>query len=177
MKLIMKLGILLAMMLSTLLGNAQSKSDKIYDTFSGKDGVTTLSFSKSAIKPFEMFIDDDTKKVIYKMQKVRFMFYNEEKGELSTTNVYDRITKELNGAGYFEIDPDEINCDNCDISVDNHDKVKLIGHGKRNNMDEFHIVIADDDSDIMFSFYGDITVDDLKECGKFSHSTKHIITQ
>ena len=58
MNFLMKLGIFLAVMLSSLLGLAESKSDKIYDMFTGKDGITSISFSKSAIKPFEIFKTD-----------------------------------------------------------------------------------------------------------------------
>ena len=175
MKLLFKLGILLAMMLSSLFGLAQSKSDKLYDMFAGKDGVVSISFSKSVIKPFEVFIDDDTKKVIYNMEKIRFMSYNEKKGDLDAYNVYARIQKELKGGSYFEIDPDEINCDEADIEIDADDDVKLIGHGKKDKMDEFHLVTFDNELCLIFSFYGKITVEDIKEFGRFSHSTRGVI--
>lgn len=175
MKIIMKLGIALAIMLSSYLGLAQSPSNKVYDMFAGKEGVVTLSFSKSALKPFEVLIDDDTKKVIYKMEKVSFLYYNEAKGKLSALNVYNRIKSELKGIDYFEIDPNEINCNDCDI--DNYDNVTLIGRGSRYSMDEFHLVIFDDDFSLLLSFYGDISVNDLREFGKFSHSTQTFITQ
>ncbi|MFA9392872.1 MAG: hypothetical protein ACERKD_23895 [Prolixibacteraceae bacterium] len=170
MKIFIKLGILLAVMLSSLLGIAQSKSDKAYDMFAGKEGVLTFSFSKSALKPFEIFIDDDTKKVIYRMEKVRFLLYNENKGELSALNVYNRLKSEVNGREYFEIDPNELDCNSCEFN--NYDNITLYGHGNRYKMDEFHLVIFDDEISLLLSFYGDITVDDLKELGKFSHSTQ-----
>ena len=171
----MRLGIFLAILLSSFLGLAQSQSDKVYDTFSGKEGVITLSFSKSAIKPFEVLIDEDTKKVIYRMEKIRFMLYNEKKGELSALNVYNRIKSQLGGIDYFEIDPNEINCNTCEINE--YDNVSLYGRGNRYKMDEFHLVIFDDETAILLSFYGDITVDDLKEFGKFSHSTQTFLLQ
>lgn len=174
MNLLFKLGIFLAIMLSSLLGIAQSQSDKIYDMFSGKEGVTSLSFSKSAIKPLEVYIDDETKKVIYNMKKIRFMHYNENKGQLSALNVYNRVKSELNGSDYFEIDQSEMNTDHSDF--DEYDNITLYGRGNRNNMDEFHMVIFDDETSLVLSFYGDITVDDLKQIGKFSHSTQNIIT-
>lgn len=172
MQIIHKLGILLAIMLSALVGSAQSKSDKLYDMFSGKDGVTSISFTKSILKPFEIFLDEDTEKVMYKMKKIRFMAYNEDKGDLNANKVYERMLRELDGGAYFEIDPDEIECDDCDIHFESDDDVHLIGHGKRKNMDEFHVVIYDNDNCILFSFYGDITIEDLKECGKFTRTTK-----
>jgi len=171
----MKLGIFLAVMLSSLLGMAESKSDKIYNMFNGKDGVTSLSFSKSAIKPFEIFFDDESKKVIYKMEQVRFMAYEEGKGDLSSNDVFNRILKELDGNSYFSIDPDEINCDNCKNGW-KEENIRLIGHGKRTMMNEFHIVVIDNNSCLLFSFFGNITVDDINNCAKFSKSAKVNIT-
>lgn len=175
MSFIYKLGLLLALLLGSIFSFSQGNSQKIYDLFSGKDGVISLSFSKSVIKPLEIFLDDDTKKVIYKMKKVSFIAYNEERGDLDALNVYDRMLKELKGNNYFRIDPDDINCDDCDIHVEGDDFV-LIGHGKKNKMDEFHIVALDNESSILFSFYGDISYDDLKECSRFSSSSKGIVS-
>ena len=175
MKIIIKFGIFVAIMVSSYLGMGQSPSNKVYDTFSGKEGVVTLSFSKSALKPFEVLIDDETKKVVYRMEKVSFLFYNEQKGKLSALNVYNRIKSELNDIDYFEINPDEINCNDCDI--DEYDNVSLIGRGSRYSMNEFHLLVVEDDFCMLLSFYGDITVDDLKEFGKFSRSTQTFITQ
>jgi hypothetical protein len=175
MKIILKLGIFLAVMLSSLLGLAESKSDKIYDMFNGKDGVSSLSFSKSAIKPFEIFFDDESKKVIYKMEKIQFLAYDQNKGDLSVTDVFNRILKELDGNGYFRIDPDEIDCKNCKTDW-NEDNIRLIGHGNRKIMNEFHIVVIDNNSCLLFSFYGEITFDDINNCTKFSKSAKVNIT-
>jgi hypothetical protein len=175
MNFIIKLGILLAIMLSTLLGLAESKSDKIYDMFNGKDGVSSISFSKSAVKPFEMFFDDESKKVIYKMEQIRFLAYDQDKGDLSSENVFTRILKELNGKGYFEIDPKEIDCKNCKIDW-SEDKIRLIGHGNKLSMNELHIIAIDNKSCLLFSFYGDISIDDINNCTKFSKSAKVNIT-
>jgi hypothetical protein len=175
MKILMKIGIFLAVMLSSLLGLAESKSDKIYEMFNGKDGVSSVSFSKSAIKPFEIFFDDESKKVVYKMEKIRFMSYDQSKGDISTNDVFNRILKEFNGISYFLIDPDEIDCENCKTDW-NEDNVRLIGHGNRTTMNEFHIVVIDNNSCLLFSFYGDITIDDINNCTKFSKSAKVNVT-
>jgi hypothetical protein len=171
MKIILKIGMLLAVMLSSLLGLAESKSDKIYDMFTGKDGVTSLCFSKSAIEPFEIFMDDDSKKVIYKMEKIKFLAYNEDKGELSSTDVFTRVDKELSGSKYFPIDPDEIKCDDCHTDW-KKENVRLIGHGEKEAMNEFHVLVKDNSSCLLFSFFGDITIEDIRYCTKFSKSAK-----
>lgn len=66
----MKLGMLLAMLLGSIFSNAQSKPDKTYYKYTEIEGVTSLSFSKSAIDPFDVFIDDNTKKDVYIMKKI-----------------------------------------------------------------------------------------------------------
>ena len=173
---IYKLGVLLAVLLSSLFGTAQSKSDQLYDMFSGNEGVATLSFAKSVIKPLELFIDDDTKKVIYKMKKVRFLSYNQEKGKFQADEVYNRMLKTLSGGQYFEIDPKEIKNNDCHIHIDDDgDQIKLIGQGKKDKMDEFHLVLRENNNTLIFSFFGDITVEDLKAFGKFSCSTKNMV--
>lgn len=175
MNIIIRIGVFAAVMLSSILGFAESQSDKIYTTFSGKEGVVSLSFSKSALKPFEVLIDDDTKKVIYKMEKVSFLVYNQNKGQLSALNVYNRIKSGLNDIDYFEIDPRDLNCNDC--GIDEYDNLTLYGRGSYNSMDEFHIIVYDDNIAMLLSFYGDISVNDLKEFGKFSHTTQSFILE
>lgn len=175
MNLLYKLGILLAMLLASVTGKAQSQSDKIYEMFSGKDGISSISFSKSAIKPFEVYLDDKTKKVLYSMEKIRFLHYNAKKGKLSALNVFSRVKSELNGVDYFEIDQHEISTEHNDFSE--FDQIALYGRGNRYEMDEFHVVIFEDETSILLSFYGPITVEDLKELGNFTQSTQHIIIQ
>lgn len=175
MNLLYKLGIMLAMLLASVTGKAQSQSDKIYEMFTGKEGVSSISFSKSAFKPFEIYLDDKTKKVLYSMEKIRFLHYNGKKGKLSALNVFGRVKSELNGVDYFEIDQHEISTEHSDFSE--FDQIALYGRGNRYEMDEFHVVIFEDETSILLSFYGPITVEDLKELGNFTHSTQHIIIQ
>lgn len=171
MKIIIKLGILLAIMLNSLLGLSQSKSSKIYNMFSGKDGVSSISLSKSAITPFDVFLDDDTKEIILKIDRFRFLSYNEHKGKLLSEEVFDRIESELTGVEYFQIDPSEIDCRDC-IDDWNDNNVRLIGRGNRQTMNEFHILVLDNRNCILFSFYGNFSINDINSCAKFSHTAK-----
>lgn len=175
MKFIYALGLFIAFLISSLLGFSQSNSRKIYDAFTGKEGFVSLGFSKSALKPLEIFLDDDTKSVMYKMKNISFLFYNEEKGDLEAVDVCDRILRQLKGVGYFRIDPNELDCKNCNVNIEGDDVV-LIGHGLKKEMDEFHIVVFDNKSCFLFSFYGNITIDDISECSRFGSSTKGIIS-
>ncbi|HPR31649.1 MAG TPA: hypothetical protein PLK12_06130 [Prolixibacteraceae bacterium] len=169
MNILVKIGAIAAILLASFSTQAGSKSEKIYQRFAGSEGVTTLGFSHSAIEPIEFFLDRETRKVIYRMERIRFMLYQEEKGRFRSEQVFDRITGDLKGGRYFEIDPDEIDSSSDPFDFD-EDEVKMIGHGKRQKMDEVHFVINDRDYCILVSFYGDISVEDLKECARFGKS-------
>lgn len=47
------------MLIVVQLVSGQSKSDKIYDVFSGKEGVSNFSFSKSMIDAIDIDLGDD----------------------------------------------------------------------------------------------------------------------
>jgi len=115
MKLILKLGIFLAIILSSLLGLAENKPDKIFNIFNGKEEVTALSFSKSQPKPFEIIFVDKSKRALYKMEQVRYMTYNQKKGELIAFNIFPKMVKEHYCKSYFEIETKQIDCENCYI--------------------------------------------------------------
>jgi hypothetical protein len=105
------------------------------------------------------------------MERFRFMSYDEAKGTLRTHDVFQRITDELTTIDYFTIDPGEINCKNCKENW-NENEMKLFGRGNRSAMDEFHILMIDNLSCILFSFYGDITIEDINNCANFSNTAK-----
>lgn len=180
MNFIYKLGMLLALMLGSLLGSAQSKSDKLYTLFEGKDGFTVVGFSKSVMQPFDIFLDNESKRVLYKMERVKFMSYNDWNGKLSAQEVYDRISKTLSSNDYFEIDVNQLSSPNASISWDKDaEDVRLIGHGTHDRMDEFHIVTIDQNRTFFISFYGDIAIEDIagftsmnRSIGNFSFQVK-----
>ena len=68
-----------------ILVTAQSKSDKMYNVFSEKDGVSNFSFSKNMIDAIDLDVSDDSgeKSVTGDLHQVRFMSYNPKKGDLS----------------------------------------------------------------------------------------------
>ncbi|HOO82961.1 MAG TPA: hypothetical protein PLS94_00220 [Prolixibacteraceae bacterium] len=174
MQLIHKLGILLAILLASVTGNAQSNAQKIFDMYSGKQGFVSLGFAKSIIQPFEILLDDDSKRVLLKMDKVNLLFYNEDKGFFSSDEIYDRIGNEFNENDYFDIDPNEFTCNSFNIESDSdYEQIRIIGCGQPNKMNEFHILLCESDNAMLFSFFGDITVEDLKTFCTFSHSTKN----
>ena len=83
MKTITTLLFALGLLLAGLLASGQSKSDKMYDVFANKDGVTSFSFSKDMIDGIDIDLgDEDEKNVTGDLHRIRFMSYNPGKGSL-----------------------------------------------------------------------------------------------
>ena len=144
------------MLASTILVGAQSKSDKMYDAFSGKDGISNFSFSKSMLDAIDIDLgDEDEKNVTGDLHKIRFMSYNPEKGKLGGAEFINKALGML-PAQYkkFEEEDDD----------DSDAEIWLLG--KKKKYQECHIFIKNDKADQMrfvVSFYGDFTVNDLEK--------------
>jgi len=158
-----RLVILLVIALtSTLLVNAQSKSDKMYDVFSGKDGVSNFSFSKNMIDAIDIDLgDEDEKNVTGDLHQIRFMSYNPDKGKLKGSE----FTKKACGllpAAYKKYE----------AKGEEEDDVEIWLLGKKKKFQECHVFTTNDDDDQMrfiVSFFGDFNVNDLdalKKTGK-----------
>lgn len=161
MKTITTLIFALAFMLATLLVGAQSKSDKIYDTFSNKDGVSSFGFSKSMIDAIDIDLDngDEDRKVSGDLNKIRFMSYNSEKGDLSA-NTFTQKAIAMLPPQYKKYDGND------------DDDIEIWLLGKKKKFTECHVFTKGEDLEslrFIVSFYGDFNVDDidkLKEKGK-----------
>ena len=143
--------------------NAQSKSDKMYDVFSGNDGVSSFSFSKSMIDAIDLDLgDDDEKNVTGDLHKISFMSYNPKKGNLSGSDFINKATSLL-PSQYYKFKDEEI---------DDDEDVEIWLLGKKKKFTECHVFVKNEDDDQMrfiVSFYGDFTVtdlDNLREKGK-----------
>lgn len=136
--------------------NAQSKSDKMYNVFSGNDGVSSFSFSKSMIDAIDLNMgDNDEKNVTGDLTRIRFMSYNPEKGNLSGSDFIDKAVDFL--PSQYKKFEDESSDD---------DDVEIWLLGKKKKFTECHIFVKNDDDDQMrfiVSFYGDFTVNDLEK--------------
>ena len=136
--------------------NAQSKSDKMYNVFSGKDGVSNFSFSKNMIDAIDLDVSDDggEKSVTGDLHQVRFMSYNPKKGDLSGSEFIKKATGLLPSEykKYEEADDE-----------DDDAEIWLLGGKKK--FSECHVFINNDEDTSMkfvISFYGDFTVNDIE---------------
>jgi len=155
-----RLFLILSLILaSVVLAGAQSKSEKMYNAFDGKDGVMNFSFSKSMIDAIDIDLgDDDEKKVTGDLHQIRFMSYNPDKGDLSGS----AFTKKA--IGYL---PSEYKKFEDENEEDNDAEIWLLG--KKKKFQECHVFITNENDDQMrfvVSFYGDFTVNDIEALKK-----------
>jgi len=152
----------LGLMLTTFLASAQSKADRIYDTFEDQDGVSSFTFTKNMTDAFNIDLGDDgdEKNVSGDLHQVRFLSYNPEKGEMSG-DAFIRKAVSMLPSQYKKYEDDD---------NDSNTEVWLLGGKKKYS--ECHVFIRNNNPDgncFLVSFYGDFTVNDLKglkETGK-----------
>jgi len=130
---------------------AQSKSDKLFDTFRNKPGVTYFSINKNMEDTFNIDLDETGKSVDGDIKEIRFMCYNPDNGQLGVKE-FCRKSSDLLPSAYKLVESDE----------EDHAKIWMLGNNKKAR--EFHILIGgDDSSDLSFwiSFYGNFNVRDM----------------
>lgn len=149
-----KLFFVVAMFIASQISYAQSKSYKMYDTFSNKDGISNFSFSKNMIDAIDIdFGDDDDQKVTGDLHQIRFMSYNPKKGNMSGPEFTERAIKLLPSSYKKYVDQDDEDSDAI---------IYLLGSRKKYS--ECHVFITnerDNQLRMVISFYGDFTVNDL----------------
>jgi len=155
MKTLTTLFFALGLLLATLLSSAQSKADKIYDTFDNKDGVTSFTFTKEMTDAFNIDLGDDgeEKNVTGDLHKVRFMSYNPEKGQWSGDDFLKKAVSML-PSQYKKYEDDD---DDSDAEI------WLLG--KKKNYSECHVFVNNENpvgNRFIVSFYGEFTVNDLE---------------
>ena len=153
MKTITTLLFALGLLLAGLLASGQSKSDKMYDVFANKDGITSFSFSKDMIDAIDMDLgDDDEKNVTGDLSRIRFMSYNPEKGSLKNSE-FTKKAIALLPAKYKKFEDDD---DDSDAEI------YLLGGKKKYS--ECHVFITSENPEgnsFVVSFFGDFNVNDI----------------
>ncbi len=147
-------------LLVSQLVTAQSKSDKMYDAFANKEGISTFTFSKKMIDAINIDLGEngDEKKVTGDLHQIRFMSYNPEKGNLSGPRFLEKAIGYLPKPAYYKYDDD---------TDDSNTEIWLMGGKKK--FQECHVFVRNEqDNQMQFvvSFYGDFTVNDLKKLRK-----------
>ena len=149
-----------AILLISQLAGAQSKSDKMYDAFVNKDGISSFTFSKNMIDAINLDLGEngDEKTVTGDLHQIRFMSYNPEKGDLTGSDFIEKVIGYLPKSAYKKYEDDE---------EDSNTEIWLMGGKKK--FQECHVFVKNESEDQMqfvVSFYGDFTVNDLKKLRK-----------
>lgn len=147
-------------MLISQLAGAQSKSDKMYDAFANKDGISSFTFSKNMIDAINIDLGEngEEKKVTGDLHQIRFMSYNPEKGDLSGNQFLEKVIGYLPKSAYNKYDDNE---------GDSNTEIWLMGGKKK--FQECHVFVRNEQTNQMqfvVSFYGDFTVSDLEKLRK-----------
>jgi hypothetical protein len=142
------------------LAEAQSKSDKMYDTFANKDGISSFTFSKNMIDAINLDLGEDgeEKTVTGDLHQIRFMSYNPEKGDITGRQFLEKVVSYLPKSAYYMYEDDE---------GDGNTEIWLMGGKKK--FQECHVFVRNEqDNQMQFvvSFYGDFTVNDLEKLRK-----------
>ncbi len=162
MNLIYRLGLLVALIVSTLAGSGQSKSYRIFDEFSNDDGFTYLAFSKSMIDAIDLNLDDENKKITGDLKEIRILVLNREKSKLGGS-LPKIISDKFSKMNYSKVEPKE---------KDNED-VEFWIEGSSKKVKECHVIVKDSKDNqfsCLVSFYGDFDVKDIDGFEKFSRS-------
>lgn len=148
------------LLLTSQIISAQSKSDKMYDAFANKDGISSFSFSKNMIDAINLDLgeDGDEKSVTGDLTQIRFMSYNPDKGDLSGHQFIEKAIGYLPKSAYKQFEDDDSESD-----------AEIWLMGKKKKFQECHVFVKNDRDDQMqfiVSFYGDFNVSDLEKLRK-----------
>lgn len=153
----------IAFIFAIQMAGAQSKSDKMYDAFNSKDGISSFTLSKNMIDAINLDLGEEgeEKNVTGDLHQLRFMSYNPEKGSLTGHEFIKNAISYLPKSSYNKLEDDD---------TDSDTEIWLSGGKKK--FTECHVFVKNEDSNALqfvVSFYGDFTVNDidkLKKSGK-----------
>lgn len=138
---------------------AQSKSEKLYDAFRNKPGVSCFAFSKEMTDIFDIDLSEKGKTIEGDISEVRLLTYNPEEGELSSSDFFRKSANLMPSSCKL-------------VESDEDDNAKIWMEGTRHRASEFHILIGGDDPQSMsflISFYGDFDIKDLEGIKSVGH--------
>ncbi|HKJ43961.1 MAG TPA: DUF4252 domain-containing protein, partial [Sunxiuqinia sp.] len=127
---------------------AQSKSDRLFDTFQNKPGVTYFAFTKNMNDAFNIDLDEG-QTISGDLQEIRFLSYNPHKGSL-TGNDFMHKAVGLLPHSYKQL-----------LAVDDDSDAEIWMLGNKRKAKEFHVFVHNKSSqDLQFvvSFYGDFDI-------------------
>ena len=147
-----KIALVISMVIASTAVFAKSKSEKLFDTFRNKPGVTYFAFTKNMQDAFDISMDDEGKNISGDLHEIRFMSYNPQKGNMSGTEFLGKAV------GLLPVAYDKI----LDDDEENDAEIWMLGNKKKAS--EFHVFIQNDspnDRQFLISFFGNFDIDDV----------------
>ena len=161
MNLFFKLGVLVALLISTLTGSAQSKSYWVFDEYANKEGFTYFAFSRAMIDAVNLTLDEENKKVTGDLNEIRFLLLNREKSNLGSS-LSKVLANKFDQLGYRKVEPKD---------SDKNEDVEFWIDGDSKRINECHVIVRNSEDkqfSCLVSFYGKFKVEDLESLEKFS---------
>ena len=132
---------------------------KVYDTFEDSDEIMALSFSKQMTDFLDADAEwgDEMKYIQGDVNKVSTLIVSENSDSRKNLSKIKNMIEDL---GYRQIELPEEEKDEFDDS-----EVYIYAKGKKGRYDEIHMLVMDDDDDsgVLVSIFGDITITDEKQ--------------
>ncbi len=148
-----KVFIFSLLLLTVTAASAQSRSDRLYDVFKNKPGVTYFAITKDLQDAFNIELKDEGKNINGDIHEIRLMSYNPEKGTLKG-NEFSKKTADMLSSVCKHLD-----------STDQDDDAEIWMMGNKRKASEFHILVPGEDEDsrcFLISFYGDFDITDAE---------------
>ncbi|WP_010664784.1 DUF4252 domain-containing protein [Marinilabilia salmonicolor] len=140
--------ILIVLVSGMTLAGQNSPSDKLYAQLDGAEGITILSFSQNAIELANIFVDEDeNREVSGELRKVKMMICKGPDDKISRD-----VVRTFEKHPFSEIE---------DEDHDNDGRIFVIRNGRK--VKECHLLSKEDETLIVFSFYGDFKIEDIND--------------
>ena len=146
--------LVLAVAIPALMVAQNSAVDKLFDKYSGKEGVTTVSISPELfqiVKAMDIKEIDDADIPFEKISSVKVLTIEDEE-QWEGVNFYTEIAKDLDVSNFQEV-----------MTVnDGGEMVRIWMKVEKNEMSEFLLIVGGDDNVLVY-ITGNFNMNDLEE--------------
>ena len=142
---------------------AQSKSDKVFETFKNKPGVSYFAITKSINDAFNIELEEG-KNISGDLREIRLMSYNPMKGNISGPEFMSKASGLLPSA-YSKI-----------VKTDDENDAEIWMLGNKKKASEFHVFIKNDalnGNQFLVSFFGKFDIDDVDKVREIGMSLSY----
>jgi len=137
------------------LSMAQSKSYNIYDAYKGSKGFSTYFMTEEFLNSIDLSMGDDVS-VKGEMTEIRMLFFNAKQSGLKGKSFRKLVLRYLPRPPYRNVAPSP-------AEKNDLEEMEFWVLGKREAIEECHIILEDSEFGILLSFYGKISEEGIVE--------------